>query len=305
MRFASTSVPSSNQKLVEPLNRRNQSDSQLVLNPFGAAIGDIPVSLKGDLNSFGFQTVLKTLSIEKKSGIVLLSRGRARRALCLKQGNVIAASGSSMFRLGQIIFDVGLISREKLEEAVKKAKKCEKRLGEVLLDEGYISKSILQGLIQHQIQKIVNGLSRWKEGRFEYHECSIEFGDRGITDPNVERVEHAVKETRLVEQRREHSRVEVSWPMSIFTSRGPIEGRVLNISLTGALIRCLELPNPVEALKLGIEIREHCHVLFATAEMVRLDVRDYDSDPHTYFLGVHFKEIAEEDLRFLGSKFLH
>jgi hypothetical protein len=305
MQFATTPVSSSNQKLVEPANSRDQSDSQLVLNPFGTAIDKIPVSLKGDLNSFGFQTVLKTLSSEKKSGIVLLSRGRARRALCLKEGNVIAASGSSMFRLGQIIFDVGLISREKLEDAVEKAKKCKKRLGEVLLDEGYISEGVLKGLIQHQIQKVVNGLSGWKEGRFEYHECSVEFNDRGIPDPNVESAEHAANKTRLLERRREHSRVEVSWPMSIFTPRGPIEGRVLNISLTGALISCLELPNPVEALTLGMEIWEHRHVMFATAEMVRLDVRDYDSDLHTYFLGVHFKEIAEEDLRFLASKFLH
>jgi len=304
MQFASSPVPGSNQKLIEPSIRRDQSDSQIVLNPFGTAIDKIPVSLKGDLNSFGLHTVLKTLSIEKKSGIVLLSRGRARRALCLKEGNVIAASGSSRFRLGQIIFDVGLISREKLEDAAEKAKKCEKRLGEVLLDEGYISEGILKGLIQHQIQKVVNGLSRWKEGRFEYRECSIEFNYQGITDSNVESVEYAVIKTPLIEQRREHSRVEVSWPMSIFTPRGPIEGRVLNISLTGALIRCLELPNPVEALNLGIEIWEHCHVMFATAEMVRLDVRDYDSNLHTYFLGVHFKEIAEEDLRFLVSKFL-
>jgi hypothetical protein len=305
MQFATTPVSSSNQKLVEPANSRDQSDSQLVLNPFGTAIDKIPVSLKGDLNSFGFQTVLKTLSSEKKSGIVLLSRGRARRALCLKEGNVIAASGSSMFRLGQIIFDVGLISREKLEGAVEKAKKCKKRLGEVLLDGGYISEGVLKGLIQHQIQKVVNGLSGWKEGRFEYHECSVEFNDRGIPDPNVESAVHAANKTRLLERRREHCRVEVSWPMSIFTPRGPIEGRVLNISLTGALISCLELPNPVEALTLGMEIWEHRHVMFATAEMVRLDVRDYDSDLHTYFLGVHFKEIAEEDLRFLASKFLH
>jgi len=305
MQFASTPLPGSKQKLIEPSNRRDQSDSQLVLNPFGTAIDKIPVSLKGDLNSFGFHTVLKTLSIEKKTGIVLLSRGRARRALCLKEGNVIAASGSSRFRLGQIILDVGLISREKLEDAVEKAKKCRKRLGEVLFDEGYISEGILKSLIQHQIQKVVNGLSNWKQGHFEYHECSVEFNDRGITDSNVKSVEYAANKTRIVEQRREHSRVEVSWPMSIFTPRGPIEGRVLNISLTGALISCLELPNPVEALKLGIEIWEHRHVMFATAEMVRLDVRGYDSDLHTYFLGVHFKEIAEEDHRFLVSKFLH
>jgi c-di-GMP-binding flagellar brake protein YcgR len=109
----------------------------------------------------------------------------------------------------------------------------------------------------------------------------------------------------MAEQRREHSRVEVSWPMSIFRSQGPIEGEVRNISLTGALIRCLEIPDPDEALRLGIEILEHSHVMFATAETVRLDIQDYDSDYYSYLLGVHFTEISEKDLRFLASRILH
>jgi hypothetical protein len=77
--------------------------------------------------------------------------------------------------------------------------------------------------------------------------------------------------------------------MSIFRSQGPIEGEVRNISLTGALIRCLEIPDPDEALRLGIEI----------------DIQDYDSDYYSYLLGVHFTEISEKDLRFLASRILH
>jgi c-di-GMP-binding flagellar brake protein YcgR len=93
--------------------------------------------------------------------------------------------------------------------------------------------------------------------------------------------------------------------MSIFSPTAPIEGEVLNISLTGALIRCLEIPNQDEALRLGIEISEHSHVMFATAETVRLDIQDYDSDYYSYLLGVHFTEISEKDLRFLASRILH
>jgi hypothetical protein len=282
MQFAAAPIPSSKQKIAGPLNTRESSDSRLVSNPFGIAVDKIPVSLKGDLTSFGLHAILKTLAVEKKSGILQLGRGRARRAICFIKGNVVAATGNRKFQLGQILFDEGLISREKLEDALKK-----------------------KGLIQHQIQKVVHALSHWKEGHFEYRDCSVEFDDRGITDASVKKIGHVSKKTPIVKQKREHSRVEVCWPMSIFSPKTPIEGEVLNISLTGALIRCLEIPDPDEALRLGIEIWEHRHVIFATAETVRLDIQDYDSDYYSYLLGVHFTEISEKDLRFLASRILH
>jgi hypothetical protein len=305
MQFAADPLPSSKQKIAGASQTRQSSESRLLLNPFGIAVDTIPVSLKGDLTSFGLHAILKTLSVEKKSGILQLARGRARRAICFKEGNVVAATGNRKFQLGQILFDEGLISRHKLEEAVTKANTSGKRLGEMLVEQGYVNQGVLKGLIQHQIQKILHALSQWKEGNFEYRDCFVEFDDRAITDASVKKTGQRVKKTTMTKQRREHSRIEVSWPMSIFSPTGPIDGEVLNISLTGALIRCLEIPDPNEALRLGIEILEHSHVMFATAETVRLDIEDYDSDYYSYLLGVHFTEISEKDLRFLASRFLH
>jgi hypothetical protein len=305
MQFAADPLPSSKQKIAGPSHTRQPSDSRLLSNPFGIAVDKIPVSLQGDLGSFALHAILKTLSVEKKSGILQLARGRARRAICFKEGNVVAATGHSKFQLGQILFDEGLICREKLEEALTKANRSGKRLGKMLVEQGYVNQSIVKGLIQHQIQKIVHALSHWKEGHFEYRDCSVEFDDRAITEASVKKTDHRAQKTPMAKQRREHSRVEVSWPMSIFSPKGPIDGEVLNISLTGALIRCLEIPDPNEALRLGIEIWEHRHVMFATAETVRLDIQDCDSDYYSYLLGVNFTEISEKDLRFLASKFLH
>ena len=48
----------------------------------------------------------------------------------------------------------------------------------MLLKQRYIDKCILKGLIQHQIQKVVHALSHWREGYFEYRDCSVEFDDR-------------------------------------------------------------------------------------------------------------------------------
>ena len=49
-------------------------------------------------------------------------------------------------------------------------------------------------------------------------------------------------------ERREYSRVEVSWPVGMLTSEGLIEGEVKNISFDGAGIQCKEAPKIDESL---------------------------------------------------------
>ena len=51
---------------------------------------------------------------------------------------------------------------------------------------------------------------------------------------------------------REHSRIEVTWPSSISTSSGSIDGELRNISLGGALFLCRELPNLEDTFALDI-----------------------------------------------------
>jgi hypothetical protein len=104
---------------------------------------------------------------------------------------------------------------------------------------------------------------------------------------------------------REYSRAKVSWPLSILTLHGPLEGEVRDISLTGALIHCHELPDPDRPIPMAIEIPEQHHSIFATGEMVRLDVKDGETDHPSFLLGIRFADISEEDLGFLSQKVLH
>ena len=72
--------------------------------------------------------------------------------------------------------------------------------------------------------------------------------------------------------RREYSRVEVSWPVSIFTPAGLIDGRIKNISIGGALINCKSLPNLDETFDLTIEIPQYFFPVTAKVKKVRLNV---------------------------------
>jgi hypothetical protein len=98
--------------------------------------------------------------------------------------------------------------------------------------------------------------------------------------------------------KREYSRVEVSWPVTMLTSKKLIIGKIKNISVDGALISCQELPSPEEFLELKIEITDLFFVS-ASVENVRIDVDDSHSDSIAYDLAVRFTEITEDECRIL------
>jgi hypothetical protein len=97
--------------------------------------------------------------------------------------------------------------------------------------------------------------------------------------------------------RREYSRIEVSWPVSIFTSAGLIDGQIRNISIGGALINCKSLPDLDETFKLTIEIPQYFFPVEARVKKVRLNIYDSEgsNESPSYDLAVRFMDMSEAD----------
>ena len=97
--------------------------------------------------------------------------------------------------------------------------------------------------------------------------------------------------------RREYSRIEVSWPVSIFTSAGLIDGEIRNISIGGALINCKSLPALDETFNLTIEIPQYFFPVAARVKKVRLNIYDSEdsNESPSYDLAVRFMDMSEDD----------
>ncbi len=175
-------IMESQRKALEAWNARGPDDRQRVQYPFDSSECTNPVGFRGNLKSVALPTILQILSTDNRTGVLHFEQGQTIRAICLKDGRIVAASGRERQRLGQILYDRGLISQEQLEEALKKTKEEKKRLGEVLLDLGYINEDSLKELIRYQIQEAVLDISLWAEGDFEYRDCQMEFDERGVND---------------------------------------------------------------------------------------------------------------------------
>jgi hypothetical protein len=181
-------IMETDERAVEAWNTRGSGDGHLPRYPFAFSKNTDPVDFKGSLKSLDLSTILQILSSEDRTGVLHFSQGQAVRAICFKDGKMVAASGSKGQRLGQILYDRGLISQEQLQEALKQAREADKRLGEVLLDFGYIDEDSLKELIRYQIREAVLDISLWVEGDFEYRDCPIEFDERGVEDINTMRI---------------------------------------------------------------------------------------------------------------------
>jgi hypothetical protein len=89
-------------------------------------------------------------------------------------------------------------------------------------------------------------------------------------------------------ERRKSPRAEVSWPVSMITPQGLLEGQIKDISKGGALIQCAKLPKTDEPLELSIEIPDHLLGISATVEKVRLNIDDSNKEFPSYDLAVRF-----------------
>jgi len=102
-------------------------------------------------------------------------------------------------------------------------------------------------------------------------------------------------------QKREHSRVPVSWPVTMVTPEGDTDGIIENISAGGAYIRCGTplLQKDLFILSILSQDREHSWI---GAEVVWLDIRvSADSDAIPIGMGVRFTNITTEDLQFVSN----
>lgn len=167
----------------------NIRDQHIFWNPFRLSIRfhntSRTVDFRGNLESIDLATVLQMLASKEKTGILQLSRGHLKSTICLNHGNIIAASDSNGLRIGQILFNNGMISGKRLKKALAIAKQQDKMLGEVLLSMNFIDENVLRSVIQQQVQEAVLELFFWKEGTFEYRDCLLDFDQRSIKEINT------------------------------------------------------------------------------------------------------------------------
>jgi hypothetical protein len=109
---------------------------------------------------------------ERKTGELVLHDGKVTSTIFFRHGQIIFSMGvlSKEMRLGSLVKADNLIDTGELVLYLDKAKKSNKRLGEVFVQNAVISRETLQKFLHHQVNETIHGLLSWEDGRFEFRE---------------------------------------------------------------------------------------------------------------------------------------
>ena len=103
-----------------------------------------------------------------------------------------------------------------------------------------------------------------------------------------------------MKERRQFTRAEVEWPVTILSPEQHILGQIKNISQVGASIYCQELPSAGPEISLEIQPPNRQSFIVFAKTIWAVDA-DSSESPHRFVFGVQFKYISEDDIQFLGE----
>jgi len=99
------------------------------------------------------------------------------------------------------------------------------------------------------------------------------------------------------QERRQYLRAKVKLPVVMMTGNGLVDGEIQDLSLGGAFIHCLEMPNPTD--NFSMVITAEGRLISVTAAVVWTGTQRFSNKNVLGGIGVRFKQIFTGDRRFL------
>lgn len=99
------------------------------------------------------------------------------------------------------------------------------------------------------------------------------------------------------QERRQYLRAKVKLPVVMMTDNDLVDGEIQDLSLGGAFIHCLEMPNPRDNFSMVISAEGR--LISVTAAVVWTGTQRFSNKNVLGGIGVRFKQIFIHDRRFL------
>lgn len=139
-----------------------------------AQTSTLNLGLEGELHSYTLPSLLFGISQGRETGVLTLaqltvSMQQTQKSIYIQDGRpIFAASNDRDDRLGQVFLRRGMISLERLLEAVDRSLSEKKRLGTLLVESGWIRPVDLVTGVVEQVKGIIYTLFQWTEGSYHF-----------------------------------------------------------------------------------------------------------------------------------------
>jgi tetratricopeptide (TPR) repeat protein len=111
--------------------------------------------------------VIRELLAERATGVLVLKREGQEMSLRIINGQVVSGSSGQPGRLGEILVRCGLLGRADLEAALVHAQENGCRLGPVLCEMGFVSRERLEDALRLQVGDVLYAGLFWPDGEWE------------------------------------------------------------------------------------------------------------------------------------------
>ncbi len=153
--------------------------SDLLVNPQKS----IPES--GNLSDYPLSDILYLIYVNKKSGILRINAGGEHFKIHLLDGVVVLVSSSKKeenLMLGNLLINLANMKKDIVDRGIEASKNSGERLGEYLYNSGLISDEKIANVLSHQFQTIITRIFRSKEAEFSFSEEYPGFFNPRITE---------------------------------------------------------------------------------------------------------------------------
>lgn len=127
------------------------------------------MAIKGSLVEASLPSVIQLLTYSLKSGCLSVTDGQNFGNIFLKDGQIIHATIlNRKVRLTETMIERKLFDKHVLDEALGMQKQKKKRIGEILIDMGVISRAVLEEELKQQIEETIFTMLTWETGYFNF-----------------------------------------------------------------------------------------------------------------------------------------
>jgi hypothetical protein len=127
--------------------------------------------IKGELGSLPFTDLMQWIEMNRKSGVLFVSKGGAGKCFCFEGGKLLlASSNSDGGRFGDFLSKEGHINIGEIEKAVDMSRKGGISLIAHLTKNKIVPEELMTVAIQQLAEDTIAEVLGWHEGSFEFVE---------------------------------------------------------------------------------------------------------------------------------------
>ena len=128
------------------------------------------MSIKGELAQIKLADILQMVALNGQEGTLVVADADSKKWLYFsREGISLLSSGKRQpTSLGQRLLALGKLTKPQLDDAVLEYRKSGKKLGQVLAERGIVSKEDVENAVRAQIADEIFDLLEWEEAHFEF-----------------------------------------------------------------------------------------------------------------------------------------